>query len=119
MLLNSLDQHYLFKPESIGVPKTYLGAEISEFWLPDQPQKPRWAMSSSKYVKEANRNVKTWLEVRGKYLKTRASSVLPSGYRPELDTSAYCNDEDASYYQQQIGVLRWAVELGRIQRFRC
>ena len=113
-ILNSLDQHYLLKPESIGVPKTYLGAEISEFWLPDKPQKPRWAMSSSKYVKEAIRNVKTWLEVRGKYLKTRASSVLPSGYRPELDTSAYCNDEDASYYQQQIGVLRWAVELGRI-----
>jgi hypothetical protein len=45
---------------------------------------------------------------------TRASSVLPTGYRPELDTTAYCNDEDASYYQQQIGVLRWAVELGRI-----
>ena len=23
-------------------------------------------------------------------------------------------DEDASYYQQQIGVLRWLVELGRV-----
>jgi Reverse transcriptase (RNA-dependent DNA polymerase) len=113
-ILNSLDQHYLLKPESIGVPKTYLGADITEYRLPDRPEKPRWAMSSSKYVTEAIRNVKQWLDNRGKYLKTRASSVLPSGYRPELDTSPYCNDDDANYYQQQIGVLRWAVELGRI-----
>jgi hypothetical protein len=47
-------------------------------------------------------------------LKTRASFVLPRGYRPELDVTSYCNDDDASYYQQQIGALRWAVELGRI-----
>jgi hypothetical protein len=46
------------------------------------------------------------LDDRVKYLKTRASSVLPSGYRPELDTSPYCNDDEANYYQQQIGVLR-------------
>jgi hypothetical protein len=72
------------------------------------------AMSSSKYVAEAIRNVKRWLDERGKVLRTRASSVLPSGYRPELDTTPYCNDEDANYYQQQKGVLRWAVELGRI-----
>jgi hypothetical protein len=74
-------------------------------------------MGSTKYVTESIRNVKRWLEDRGKYLKTKASSVLPSGYRPELDTSAYCNDEDSNYYQQQIGVLRWAVELGRIDIF--
>jgi hypothetical protein len=47
-------------------------------------------------------------------LKGNAPSVLPSGYRPELDVSTYCNDEDRNYFQQQIGVLRWAVELGRI-----
>jgi hypothetical protein len=39
---------------------------------------------------------------------------LPSGYRPELDATPYCNDKESVYYQQQIGVLRWAVELGRI-----
>jgi hypothetical protein len=31
--------------------------------------------------------------------------VLPSGYRPELDTSEYCNSELHQYYQKQIGVL--------------
>jgi hypothetical protein len=40
--------------------------------------------------------------------------VLPSGYRPELDTTPLCDDDEANYYQQPIGVLRGAVELGRI-----
>ena len=47
-------------------------------------------------------------------LKTRAPSVLPTGYRPELDTSPYCNADWQLFFQQQIGVLRWLVELGRI-----
>jgi hypothetical protein len=71
----------------------YLGAEIREYCLPDNPDKPRWAMISSKNVKEAIRNVKTWLDIRGKFLKTRSSSVLPNGYRPEFDITQYCNDD--------------------------
>jgi hypothetical protein len=75
----------------------------------------RWSLSSEKYVKEAIRNVQNWLTDHNmKPLKTRAPSVLPSGYRPELDATEYCDDELANYYQQQIGVLRWTVELGRI-----
>jgi hypothetical protein len=31
-----------------------------------------------------------------------------------LDATDYCNEEESNYYQQQIGVLRWDVELGRI-----
>ena len=47
-------------------------------------------------------------------LKTKAAGVLPSGYRPELDVSPYCSDEDTNYFQQQIGVLCWIVKLGHI-----
>ena len=73
-----------------------------------------WALSSKKYATEAIRNVKIWLEERDMILKTRVAGVLPSGYRPELDTSSYCDQEWQSFFQQQIGVLRWLVELGRI-----
>ena len=47
-------------------------------------------------------------------LKSKVSATLPSSYIPELDSSPYLNADDANYYQQQIGILRWAVELGRI-----
>ena len=35
-------------------------------------------------------------------------------YCPELDTSAICNDEQITFYQNLIGILRWMVELGRV-----
>jgi hypothetical protein len=39
---------------------------------------------------------------------------MTSNYRPELDSRVDLNDVDERYYQELIGVLRWAVELGRI-----
>ena len=31
-----------------------------------------------------------------------------------MNLTPYCDDETANYYQQQIGVLRWIVELGHM-----
>ena len=39
---------------------------------------------------------------------------MSPSYAPELDATPLCDEEETSYYHQQIGVLRWAVELGRI-----
>ena len=39
---------------------------------------------------------------------------LPHGYKPELDTTPELSAEYVSRFQQLIGILRWAVELGRI-----
>ena len=77
-------------------------------------QDPCWCMGSEQYIKEAIRNVKIWLDKRHMDLKSKVSSVLPTNYAPELDISPLCDDDDANYFQSQIGVLRWAVELGRI-----
>eukprot|EP00980_Cylindrotheca_fusiformis_P018168 scaffold5886_cov93-Cylindrotheca_fusiformis.AAC.2 len=112
-ILDKLNVYFLLKPESIGKPNIYLGAQILPFEVQGDPKK-KWAISSEQYVKEAVRLVKEWLEKRGLRLKTKAPSVLPSGYVPELDGSDELDDERATYYQSLIGILRWAVELGRI-----
>jgi hypothetical protein len=39
---------------------------------------------------------------------------MPKTYRPELDVSSVLGSELASRYSQLIGILRWAVELGRV-----
>jgi hypothetical protein len=40
---------------------------------------------------------------------------IQPGSHPELDTTGYLRDDDIQLYQQSyIGVLRWAVELGRV-----
>jgi hypothetical protein len=71
-------------------------------------------MSSEKYVKEAIQNVKEWMQGRSMTFKTKANGVLPSRYRPELDVTELCEVDEAEFYQQQISVLRWDVELGRL-----
>jgi hypothetical protein len=32
----------------------------------------------------------------------------------KLDSTPHCDEEHASRYRQIIGILRWAIELGRI-----
>lgn len=112
-ILNCLDQHYILKAGSIGPPTQYLGAQIAPFTLPGQ--NPCCSMSLEKYSKEAIRNIQNWLQQHNfPPLKSKAPSVLPTNYRPELDATDLCDDELHYYYMQQIGVLRWMVELGRI-----
>ena len=54
------------------------------------------------------------MEKKGERLPTKTACVFPSGWKPELDVTPELKDEDVSFYQQQIGVLRWMVELGRV-----
>ena len=109
-----IDKFFSLKPSSIGEPKTYLGAEISQWVFPDEPDKKYWAMGSGKYVKEAIRNIEQHLATKGLHLRKTASTPIPTNYHPELDVSPELGDEDATFFMSQISVLRWAVELGRL-----
>ena len=112
-ILQEMNKHFLLKADSIGPPTRYLGANITECFV-EGDTKPKWAIGSQEYVKEAVRIVKLWLKNKGMYLKTKASGVLPSGYRPELEASELLDENDGHFYMQAIGILRWIVELGRI-----
>ena len=48
------------------------------------------------------------------FTKKIIETPLPTSYHPELDCTAELDEEEAAYYQSMIGVLRWIVELGRI-----
>jgi len=114
LCLRKIDKYFKMKEGSIGDPDFYLGAKLRLTRLPNGVF--AWGMSSSKYIQAAVRNVKDYVEKTrpGQKLATRASGPFPAGYIPELDTSPELNDKDASFYQSQIGVVRWCVELGRI-----
>ena len=49
--MDMLKDSYKIKPESIGEPKTYLGADVSKVYYPDGSY--AWCLSSKTYVKEA------------------------------------------------------------------
>ena len=106
---------YELKDGKYGAPESYLGAGIEKFTLLDGTE--AWSMNSDKYCKAAVETVKTMLAEEGKELKSGKRShkgPLPPGYKPELDITKELDAEMVQRYQQLIGILRWAVELGRV-----
>jgi hypothetical protein len=102
------------KSGSIGDPDIYLGAKLREMQLPNGVY--AWSLSASKYVQEAVRNVRDYFQKErlGYLWPKHAPTPFPREYNPELDVSELLSDDEASFFQSQIGVLRWMVEIGRI-----
>ena len=55
-----------------------------------------------------------YLSTKGSTLPSRGATPWPNSYRPETDIPPELGDEETNYFQSLIGVLRWIVELGRI-----
>jgi hypothetical protein len=114
--MDHIASQYTLKPGSVKEPDLYLGSQVSKFYIngADDPKKPRWAMSSEKYVKQVVINVETELAKIDQCLPTKVTTPLSQGYRPELDQSKELDSRRAQYYQSLIGVLRWTCKLGRL-----
>ena len=81
----------------------------------EDPEKARWGMSAENYIKLALRDIVRTLEEANKALPAKASTPFSrTDYRPELDATPELNAEQTKYYQGLIGVLRWCIELGRV-----
>ena len=110
--MNALTKLYRLK-EPPEAPNRYLGANIGEYEFADGGK--AWYQSSDDYIKAAVKNVDKQLEDDGQPpLSKKNACVLPKDYKPELDLTTECSDKQANYFQNLIGILRWAVELGRI-----
>ena len=109
--MNQLGEWYELKPESIKEPDVYLEAKIERIQLRDG--RWVWGMLSKMYVKDSVKVVEALLQK----LKSTAKNPFPSGYKPELDVTPELNDHLTSHYLQLMGILRWAIELGRVDMF--
>ena len=87
LVMDYLASRYMLKPGSVKEPDQYLGSQISKHYLDgaENPDKPRWAMSSEAYVKQAVVDVETELSKVDQCLPTRVMAPLSQGYQPELD----------------------------------
>ena len=112
VLRKEIGQHFVLKQESIAKPTQYLGGKLREVTLENGVS--AWAFGSSQYVQSAVSNVEEYLRSKGEKLVAKAPTPLSNGYRPEIDMSPELGDADASYFHSLIGVLRWIVELGRV-----
>ena len=115
-----IQQNFTVKPSSIGEPKSYLGADVGKVYYPDGSY--GWTMGAETYVTQAIKNLKKRMEKEGFEYHRKLSDVNYSpqqpfstlNYRPEMDVSELCSDSQIQFFQNLIGILRWTVELGRI-----
>ena len=68
----------------------------------------------TKTLERNYKNVEGKLAEANRRLCVKVSTPMTARYRPDLDMTQLLSDEQANYYQNLIGVLRWAVELGQI-----
>ena len=119
--MEKLKSKYTIPEKTIGPPTVYLGANIQQLES-RTPGMSCWGASAEQYVIEAVRNVKERLKQDGFIFNKKLSDINYSpqspfssmSYRPELDTTLECTDLQYELYNNLIGVLRWIVELGRI-----
>ena len=112
VMRNEIGRYWNLKEDSIGKPSIYLGGKCREVTLANGTK--CWAFGAAQYVRSAVENVEKWLKQSDRKLPKRADAPFKTGYRPEIDVSRELAGEEASYYQSLIGILRWIVELGRI-----
>ena len=112
IIRNEIGKYFEMKEASIGKPTIYLGGKVNEVTLNNGAN--AWSFSSSQYVQAAVRNVNDYLEKRGEKLQPKVKAPFTSNYRPELETTPELDEIDSAYYALLIGILRWIVELGRI-----
>ena len=109
--LKGLQVTFKLKDDKIEVPDIYLGAALGRMQVDSQWC---WTMSAEKYVSASVKNVEEALAKKGLRLPTKCYTPLSVDYKPELDVSAELKGDGMQYYQELIGVLRWAVEIGRV-----
>jgi hypothetical protein len=113
-LLAKLDEYFKMKEGSIQVPTFYLGAKLKKNVIPNGVI--AWGMSSRNYLHYAVQNVQEYPAALPGYrnMLKRSPATFVGGYKPELYESPELDPIKANFYQSQIGILGWCVELGRI-----
>ena len=112
VILTEIQGTFKFKNHKIEEPEFYLGAKLQ--------RKPLngfqcWTITSHGYVKAAVKNVEEALKKSGRKLPTsNTSTPMNITYSSKMDVTEELGENDVTYFQELIGVLRWATEIGRV-----
>ena len=95
-------------------PDRYLGGNIDRVQTNDGSV--AWSLTCHDYLSNAIRQVQEELVQKNLALKQFGTGLrpYPANYRPEMDVTPTLDEEGTTKFQQLIGILRWAIELGRV-----
>lgn len=109
--MKAIGRIYTLKDDSLKPPEVYLGANIGV--IIDSTGTRMSYMSATDYIGGAIKTVEADLP-DGKKLNGRAERPFPENYKPELDATPFLDENGIRRYQGYVGILRWIVELGRL-----
>ena len=66
-------------------------------------------MSNYEYLQAAIKNIQDKLTRSNRKLPKKAPLPISSGYCPELDATDELYADETQYFQELIGILRWAT----------
>jgi hypothetical protein len=110
--MKRIQADFKLKDDKIEEPDVYLGATLAKMTLADGTT--CWSMSPEQYCKAAVSNVEEDLAKSGKRLPSKCVTPFSSKYAPWLEESPELKADGVQRYQELIGQLRWAVEIGRV-----
>ena len=110
--MKRIQDDFKLKDDKIAEPDVYLGATLAK--MPLENGKTCWTMSPEQYVKAAVTNVEEDLAKSGRRLPSKCVTPFSCNYAPWLETSPELKADGVQQYQELIGQLRWAIEIGRV-----
>jgi hypothetical protein len=113
--MKRIQDKFKLKGDKIESPTDYLGAVLGK--METEGGGECWTQSADKYLAASVENVEARLKKLGRSgIPKRKKTLTPfeSSYRPELDTTPELALAGHRYFQELIGVLRWGVEIGRL-----
>ena len=100
-----------FKNNKIAEPEMYLGARLQKKQING---KYAWTITSVDYIKAAIDTIRESIKGTRWKIPGIAKTPMQSSFVPELDQTPELSADDTTLYQEMIGMLRWATELGRV-----
>ncbi|KAI2502045.1 Reverse transcriptase (RNA-dependent DNA polymerase) [Fragilaria crotonensis] len=111
-ILKDIQSTFKFKNDKIEIPEFYLGAKLQEKSINNIKC---WTVSSHDYVKAAIQNVQEAIKGTSRKLPSKhVETPMSASYVPELDVTEELSEQNTTFFQELIGVLRWATEIGRV-----
>lgn len=110
-IMKELQKSVKFKNDKIEAPTNYLGARLQLKQINDVEC---WSITSVDYIKAAVQNVEETLKNKRWKLTGKATTPMTNSFVPEMDASPELDANNIQFFQELIGMLRWATEIGRV-----
>ena len=111
-ILRAVQTTFKLRNDKIEAPDYYLGAKQQEKTINNVRC---WTITSQDYITAAVSNVEEAIKGTSRRLPTRhIETPMSTTYMPELDVTEELRERDVTFFQELIGVLRWATEIGRV-----